>query len=147
VRALGSDQYGAWYGAHRGVRLQRGTEPPISWACDFAVLVPATGNWIACFNSAGKYAIYVDVTGPISNGGSVIRAVDLDLDVVRLPDGAVQLLDQDEFADHQLRFQYPRSVTAEAERNAQWLMDAVRSRREPFGDVGPAWLARLSPAT
>lgn len=143
VRPLGADEHGKWYGAYHGVELQRGQEPPVSWGCDFVVLVPAAGEWIGCFNSAGKFAIYIDVTGPISISDGRVTAVDLDLDVVRLPDGGVELLDEDEFIEHQVRFGYPSEVVERAEATANWLLHAVRSRQEPFDTVGPSWLSTL----
>lgn len=124
--------------------LQRGAEPPIPWACDFVVLVPTGGHWIACFNASGKYALYIDVTGPVTYDGDVIRADDLDLDVVRMPDGSVQLLDEDEFAEHQVRFGYPPGVIDRALATADYLMQAVRDRDEPFGLAGALWLDRLT---
>jgi uncharacterized protein len=144
VRPLGRDQYGSWYGAFQGVQLQRGEEPPVSWECDFVLLVPASGDWVACFNSAGKYPIYIDVTGPVSTVDGTVSAVDLDLDVVRLADGQVRLLDEDEFADHQLRFGYPAEVVGAAVETARTLLEDVGLRREPFDTVGPAWLAALN---
>jgi hypothetical protein len=141
---LGNDQHGAWFGAFEGVLLQRGDEPPIPWGCDFVVLVPQRGQWIACFNASGKYALYIDVTGPISFDGAVVRADDLDLDVVRMADGSVRLLDEDEFAEHQVRFGYPDEVVSEAQRTVSYLLRAVAAQEEPFGAAGPSWLKRLT---
>jgi uncharacterized protein len=141
AQRLGADEYGVWFGARRGVLLQRGTEPPISWACDFVVLVPQRGDWVACFNGAGRYPLYIDVTGPVTTQDGVVQAADLDLDVVRLSDGKVQLLDEDEFAEHQLSYGYPGLLTQQAQATAEWLLAAVRQRREPFGTVGARWLA------
>jgi uncharacterized protein len=44
--------------------------------------------------------------------------VDLDLDVVRRFDGSAEILDEDEFAEHQARYGYPPEVTGHAERAA-----------------------------
>jgi hypothetical protein len=143
ILRLGRDRFGDWFGAHAGVPLQRGHEPAIEWDCDFVILVPAEGEWVATFNASGKYPIYIDVTGPISIENEVIRAADLDLDVVRLPDGDVRMLDEDEFAEHQVRYGYPAEVIARAQSTADWLMIRVAERHEPFDAVGPSWLTRL----
>jgi predicted RNA-binding protein associated with RNAse of E/G family len=140
---LGTDAYGRWLGAPAGTWLQRGVEPPVRWPCDFAVLVPATGDWVACFNASGKYQLYIDVTGPVTIDGNTVRADDLDLDVVRLPTGEVRLLDEEEFAAHQLILGYPAAVIVQARATADWLMRAVEADVEPFATVGAAWLRKV----
>ena len=69
--------------------------------------------------------------------------VDLDLDVRRRRSGEVELLDEDEFAAHRVRFGYPVEVVAAAEAAAQWLIASVRDRIEPFGVEYTHWLARV----
>jgi hypothetical protein len=67
--------------------------------------------------------------------------VDLDLDVWRTrPNGAVELLDQDEFAAHHRQYSYPAEVVSRAEAMADWLQSAVANRVEPFGGVHQHWL-------
>ncbi|WP_239162611.1 DUF402 domain-containing protein [Paractinoplanes rishiriensis] len=112
-------------------------------------LVPADGCWIANWNADAdtEMEIYVDVTDQPVWTGELVRAVDLDLDVVRLRDGTVELLDEDEFAEHQVRYGYPADVVARAQATAAELMARVRDRDEPFGDVGRAWLERFSSAS
>jgi predicted RNA-binding protein associated with RNAse of E/G family len=140
---MGTDDYGRWLGAPAGTCVQRGGEPPVRWPCDFAVLVPATGNWVACFNASGKYELYIDVTGPVTVDGNTVHADDLDLDVVRLPIGEVRLLDEDEFAANQVSYGYPPTVIAQARATADWLMRAVTADIEPFATVGAAWLRKV----
>jgi protein associated with RNAse G/E len=67
--------------------------------------------------------------------------VDLDLDVVRRPNGRVQLLDDDEFMRHQVELEYPARIIQGARATADWLLDVVTARHEPFGSAGAAWLA------
>jgi protein associated with RNAse G/E len=88
--------------------------------------------------------VYCDVTTPpewASTGE--VSMVDLDLDVVRDRQGNTGIVDQDEFAEHQIRYGYPADVVDRAERAAEELLAAVSTRVEPFGATGPAWLARL----
>ena len=49
---------------------------------------------------------------PARVGRDVLRAVDLDLDVVRGPTGRVWVDDEDEFAEHQVAFDYPDDVVS-----------------------------------
>ena len=86
-------------------------------------------------------AVYVDVTTDVRREADVIHAVDLDLDVVRLSDGRVLVLDEDEFAEHQVRYGYPPDVVTRARATADDLVAALTAGVEPFGDVGAARLA------
>jgi protein associated with RNAse G/E len=125
--------------------IQRGAEPPVRQRRDFALLVPAEGDWTACFNADGELEIYADVTTrPVLSPGQV-TAVDLDLDVVRYRDGRVAVLDEDEFAEHQVQLDYPAELIEQARTTCDWLVGAVSARREPFGQTGAAWLARAQP--
>jgi len=142
AQPLGSDEFGWWYGCPAGTVMRRGLEEPLVVSYDFVVLVPAEGRWIASWNSPAQrhYSIYVDVTDrPVRENG-LIEAVDLDLDVVRRWDGRVELLDEDEFEEHQFLYHYPADVIAQARATSGDLMRMVAEHHEPFGEVGEAWL-------
>jgi hypothetical protein len=142
LEPLGQDRFGWWFFGRKGLTQQRGAEPPVIWPRDFVLLVPVQGCWTAYFNAADELEIYVDVTTrPVLAAGTV-TAVDLDLDVVRFFDGRVEVLDEDEFAEHQVQLGYPAEVISQARQTCDWLVGAVSSRAEPFGEAGAAWLAR-----
>ncbi len=140
---LGDDEHGTWLGGPPGTILQRGAGPPIVRHDPFVVLVPANGSWVASWLSQGAVELYVDVTSAPEWEQGTVTTVDLDLDVLRRRDGTTTLVDEDEFADHQLRFGYPLDVVEAAERTATWLMEAVGVRVEPFDQAGPRWLAAV----
>ncbi len=141
---LGRDEHGVWLAGAPGTVLQRGSEPPRVKPDAWVLLVPPSARWIASWNDEAGPEVYVDVTLPPEWRNGTLVAVDLDLDVVRERDGTVALLDEDEFAEHQVQFGYPLDVIEEAERTATWLMDAVAARTEPFDRIGPRWLARAA---
>ena len=144
VDVLGEDEHGLWLSVPAGRPLQRGDEEPIP--CQgIAVLVPARGHWIATF-SLGEHrgSVYVDVTDEPKRDGDVVRAIDLDLDVIRFPDGSVILDDEDEFREHCTLFGYPADTIATCEATARELMDAVTNRIEPFGIASDRWTALLA---
>lgn len=145
VEHLGTDRFGWWLGGRTGILMQRGAEEPIRQAHDFVALVPADGSWIANWNEPGddRVAVYVDVTTPPERTADVVHAVDLDLDVVRLRDGTVEVLDEDEFAEHQIRYGYPPELIAQARATTDDLVARISARTEPFDQVGPDWLARF----
>lgn len=141
---LGSDEHGDWLGCPTGTFYSR---PGMEFVATFSgvVLVPAAGAaHLAAFNDErAKARVYVDMTTPPAWDGSVLRAVDLDLDVVKLRDGSVYLDDEDEFADHQLSFGYPPEVVAMAERSAAEVLAAVQKGVPPYDGTSTPWLAQL----
>jgi len=149
---LGTDAHGLWLGGRPGDvcrRIGRTIEPGVHWV----TLVPAAGAWIATFNEPGGplgAGTYVDLTDPPTwqavqtarGAGLRMRCADLDLDVVRRFTGECYIDDEDEFADHQVRFGYPSELVATTRATADRLFAEVCAGSEPFGSVGPAWLQR-----
>lgn len=143
---LGDDEHGTWLGVPTGSHLSRpglSLDTPV----DQVVLVPREVGWVATFHAPGfKVATYVDITTPPRWDDATCTAVDLDLDVVRLADdGGVYVDDEDEFADHQVRFGYPPEVVSAAEEACRWVLAAVQQERPPFdGACAGRWLDRLA---
>jgi SAM-dependent methyltransferase len=143
---LGEDAYGLWLAARPGCVLQRGSEPSRVERDGVACLVPHVGRWIAYFNLSNDPPVYIDVTDLPVVADGIVRAIDIDLDVVRLPDGTVFIDDEDEFVEHQALFAYPPDVVAATRATADALAADVRGRVEPFGDASLPWLARVAAA-
>lgn len=141
---LGADEHGEWVGFPAGTRYRR---PGMDFVGrhDGVMLVPADGApYLAAFNGPEATAkMYVDITTVPAWEGSVVRAVDLDLDVVVLQDGTTFLDDEDEFVEHQSAFGYPPDVVAMAERTAQEVLAAATARRAPYDGTAERWLAGL----
>ena len=55
-----------------------------------------------------------------------------------------QLVDEVEFAEHQVRYGDPAEVIRQAEESADWLLATVRARTEPFGTGYRRWLDLIS---
>ena len=72
-----------------------------------------------------------------------MRAVDLDLDVICGPTGRVWIDDEDEFAEHRVRFGYPDEVVRAALASCDRVHAAVVGERAPYDGSADAWLARL----
>jgi hypothetical protein len=144
LEELGADVYGKWFSGRPGTALQRGEDPPILELDGFVKLVPASGDWIAIWRSAGDIAIYVDVTNTPQTSGSRIEAIDLDLDVVAFRDGRVEVIDVDEFDEHRLTLGYPAQIVAGALATATWLSEHISMNTPPFDGTGPSWLANAT---
>jgi protein associated with RNAse G/E len=75
---------------------------------------------------------YCNVTTPPVFVDGQINYVDLDLDVAVRPDGAIELLDEDEFQAHREKYHYPTDVVAEARQAAAEVSRLARDGRFPF---------------
>lgn len=146
---LGSDRHGDWLGIPAGTHMSRPGKTYVA-PVDQVGLVPPAGpdadrGWLATFHAeGGEVQVYVDITGPPVWDGRVLRTVDLDLDVVRGNDGRVWVEDEDEFADHQVRFGYPDEVITEARASCERVRAAVESATAPYDGSAAAWFTRLT---
>lgn len=80
---------------------------------------------------AGRAYHYLDIVQPPTFDGQTIRYVDLDLDLIAI-DGGVQLLDEDEWYAHQLKFGYPTLVVERAWQAVAEALDWLGSRPPTF---------------
>ena len=143
---LGEDEHGIWLGARSGATAQRGNEPPVRFEAPSVQLIPAGQWWTAVFNDPPARAeVYCDISTPAQwRSPNEVTMIDLDLDVVRVrADHRVFVDDEDEFAEHQVRYKYPPDVISQAEQAAAWLLAAVSAGVEPFGSTSQAWLDKV----
>ena len=141
---LGSDEHGDWLGFPAGTLMSRpGVE--VRPENDQVGLVPVSGAWLATFHGpGGSVQTYVDMTSVPEWAGSVVHAVDLDLDVIKPLDGAVYVDDEDEFAEHQVAFGYPAATVELAESARDEVLAAVTQGTAPFDGSSDRWLAVLT---
>ncbi len=145
---LGSDGHGDWIGFPRGSRFTR-PGADVTMPNDQVGLVPSESlderGWVAAFHGPGSdFRLYVDMATPPVWDGTVVRSVDLDLDVVQGVSGRVWIDDEDEFADHRVRWAYPEDVVEGALRSCRRVESAVHRSEPPFdGETHLPWLARL----
>ena len=163
---LGADEHGASLGFPQGTLNTRpGLELVSQAAC--VTLVPRDGWYAATFHAPGIWCdLYVDIATPGEWDGDVLRAVDLDLDVIRMSDplpasvyaeaekagrvaGEVFVDDEDEFAEHQVAYGYPADVIERAQASCDTVLADVRAGRAPYDGTHRRWLdelSRLSPS-
>ncbi|NUT38321.1 MAG: DUF402 domain-containing protein [Hamadaea sp.] len=145
---LGEDEHGVWLGSRPGGRWRRNGGPWVTVHGPRLMVAPRDSWWTARFNSESdsRTEIYCDVTAvPKWTADDELTIVDLDLDVVRLhADRAVQLLDEDEFAEHRDRYGYPDDVAENALATSVWLLSALATGLEPFGVASAPYLALVS---
>ncbi len=75
---------------------------------------------------------YVNVAMPATFDGQIVSFVDLDLDFELDNEWNLTLADEDEYAEHSARFNYPAHVRQGVDRAVKEVRQAVRSRAWPF---------------
>jgi hypothetical protein len=146
---LGSDEQGDWLGIPAGTLMTRPGLETIS-EFDQVGLVPSSGadkgdgdverGWLATFHrDPAPTWVYVDMTTPPLWDGATIRAVDLDLDVLRMRNGWVVIDDEDEFAEHQVELGYPPEIVALAEASRDRIHAAILEEAPPFDGSHERW--------
>lgn len=144
---LGEDEHGVWLGTPPGGQWRRADGPWVPVETERLLVVPRDRWWTARFNNNPNYhtEIYADVAMPATwVSEAELSIVDLDLDVVRATGtGAIGLLDEDEFAEHQIRYGYPADVIEAAWSSAKWLIAAMTAGDEPFGATPARYRALL----
>ena len=153
ARWLGSDEHGDWLGIPRGTLMARPGYQTVS-EFDQVGLIPPPGRpdeqraWMATFHAAPAPTwVYVDMTTPPVWDGSAVRAVDLDLDVIRMRDGHVVVDDEDEFAEHQVELGYPPEVVDLAQASCDRVHAAILDEDPPFDGSHERWLDVLDGLT
>lgn len=155
---LGTDEHGDWLGLTAGTPYTRpGMDVTIDH--DHVGLVPAPVDgqrpWHLAVFHAGEgdpwpsldhsaVAVYVDMTTPAEWDGTTLRAVDLDLDVVKGWNGRVMVDDEDEFAEHQVELGYPPGVVAATRASCEAVTAAVRAAEAPYDGTHRRWLDALA---
>ncbi|ONI69394.1 DUF402 domain-containing protein [Kribbella sp. ALI-6-A] len=140
---LGEDDHGLWVGSRPGDPAQRADGTWITVDHHRVRLFPRGQWWSALFNDAPHTTeIYCDITMPAEFGVASVTAVDLDLDIRRLRDGTVRVMDEDEFAAHQVHYGYPPQVVATAQATCEWIVANITTT-EPFLTVYKTYLDRI----
>jgi protein associated with RNAse G/E len=146
MRRLGEDEHGVWLGLPANSVMRKGHNRVVDLPEAHVILFPPGAWWTATFNAAPRRTeVYCDVTTPPEwPSPGLVTMVDLDLDVLlkRGADAPI-LVDEDEFAEHQVRYGYPAEVIAAAQGAADRLMTAVAAGAGPFGGVHHQWLAMV----
>ena len=151
MQLLGEDEHGTWLSMPSNALAFKG-DVTFETRTDGLRLVPRDAPWCAWFTTrAGSplppeqtWRLYVDIIdGAVHHDDGSITMVDLDLDVVQFLDGRVELLDEDEFAEHQVLYSYPAEIVELAVAASQSVLDAVRRNEPPFdGAAAATWAAR-----
>lgn len=88
-------------------------------------------NVISMIRHTGIF-YYCNLASPTVYDGEAIRNIDYDLDVKLYPDGRTQILDENEYADHAKKMDYPTKIMAIVEKQMDILIDMMKKGKDPF---------------
>lgn len=142
VHYLGDDHFGTWLWGETGRHIYRGGAPVIVTAHEALILVPSRAWWtVTWWVEHPTVEIYVNVSTPVVRHPGRMVSVDLDLDVIRFRNRAVEIIDQDEFEAHQRLYDYPPNVIQSAQDAANLAADKLTRSEPPFdGPRATAWV-------
>ena len=139
ARVLGTDQFGTWLFCAEGETHQKADGTPVVVPSDGVQLLPSSGWWVGWWWRRDHW-IGVDICTPPSLDASGCSYIDLDLDLARLADGRVVLVDEDEFEQARIDCALPPGVVAAARSAASELQVRLAGEDEPVVAAGWAWL-------
>src|SRR5258708_38035508 len=111
----------------------RGFERPQWRRSDFTFWRERWYNVFTNYDDTGVLCdFYCNVSMPLTLSSNTLRYVDLDLDVKFSPDGRYEILDQEEFQEHSVKFAYPDWLQEKALNAVSEIIALAASRQEPF---------------
>ena len=144
VYVLGEDEHGTWLWRPAGRPVFRGETTVFTPNEPALILVPPGAWWsVSWYPGHHEIDLYVNIDTPAVWEDERIMCIDLDLDVIRFVDGRVELVDQDEFEEHQVRYRYPQELVTAATEAAAEALELVRRNAAPFdGTAAERWKER-----
>ena len=99
-----------------------------------------TDRWFSIFRLARQHdrqliCFYCNVNTPAEFDGSTLRFVDLDVDLLVMPDLSCHVLDADELESNAQRYNYPLDLVRSAHQALAELHHLARTRQFPFNEI------------
>ncbi|MCM3291219.1 DUF402 domain-containing protein [Paenibacillus sp. MER 180] len=95
-------------------------------------------NVVALIEECGvRY--YCNIASPPYRCGNIFTYIDYDLDVIRMADGQVQVVDQDEYEHNRLTYHYPELVEQKVKLGLDQVLEYIEQGRTPFHDGTVRW--------
>lgn len=162
-RYLGSDEHGRWVGFPAGTLFARpgaryrssgpgvGFFGDVGWTPAFYRGHPEGMRVYSDLSTVPQWRrLPAGLFAARSRARFEVSAVDLDLDVIAFESGADEprgqyfIDDEDEFAEHAVRYGYPAAVVAQVRADADALLTAVRAGDPPYDEATQKrWFAVL----
>ena len=88
-------------------------------------------NVISMVRKTGIY-FYCNLASPSLYDGEAIKNIDYDLDVKVFPDGTYTILDENEYAYHSSKMEYPDNIKRILEDELKELIKMIENKEKPF---------------
>ena len=88
-------------------------------------------NVISMIRKTGVY-YYCNLASPSLYDGEAIKNIDYDLDVKLYPDWSYLILDENEYASHAKKMNYPKDIMDIVENQMQKLLHEMEEEHDPF---------------
>ncbi|GAA5527243.1 hypothetical protein Hgul01_01027 [Herpetosiphon gulosus] len=137
---LGTDQFGHWLGIIAGSVWHHSNGQQGTFEQSFVKLIPYNAYWSACFNRSGKL-IDVDIVLPHIWDNQLVEEVDLEIDLLKMDDGRLEIRDQAVFTAVCQRWPMPASQIDQVHATTTQIYQQLATEAEPFKLVGQQWLA------
>ncbi|KQO18870.1 DUF402 domain-containing protein [Paenibacillus sp. Leaf72] len=94
------------------------------------------GQWynVVALLEEGGIRYYCNLASPFAWDSELLTYIDYDLDVIRLPDGSREVVDEDEFELHKAKYDYPRDVQEHVLQGLDELLLRMDEQAVPFDD-------------
>jgi protein associated with RNAse G/E len=90
-------------------------------------------NIVALLESGGvRY--YCNVASPFTYYEQIVTYIDYDLDVIRLPNGSIHVVDEEEYQQHRIQYQYSDTVETRVRAGLDELLGRMKNQQAPFQD-------------
>jgi predicted RNA-binding protein associated with RNAse of E/G family len=159
--ALGEDEYGVWGCLPPLASVEISNGDVVRFRYPVLLCYPKDRWWVAIFRPGSERIaeihhpdgtvhavespeqIYVHMATPAALTEEGVSFFDLVLDVIRLPDRTVTVLDEDELESHVAEGSIPLDAVANARLACDEIAEMLREDIEPFGEVWTDWLDRF----
>jgi protein associated with RNAse G/E len=94
------------------------------------------GEWFNIVALMEEHGVryYCNLASPPYKNNNIITYIDYDLDVIRLPSGEINVVDQDEYDAHKLKFHYSETVELKVKEGLDRLLERIQKQQPPFQD-------------
>lgn len=156
--ALGEDEHGVWGCLPPRAPIETSDGDVVRFRNLVLLCYPRNRWWVAIFRPGAERVadvyhpdgrvdsltkaeqIYVHMTTPAALTAEGVSFIDLVLDVIRLPDRTVKVLDEDELDGQVAEWSIPFEVVTNARLACREVEKMLREDAEPFGQVWKEWL-------
>ncbi|MDO7908649.1 DUF402 domain-containing protein [Paenibacillus sp. JX-17] len=99
------------------------------------------------FKQGQNTSYYCNIAMPSVLDGDRLSFVDLDLDLLRSPQGEWMVVDEDEFVENSVKYDYPEALKEQAVQALQRLQARAEKKTFPFDEAALKWASPFLPCS